>query len=171
MDVRYAFQQLDDLPAGYAVPEGRVKPWGTCHAVLPPADVIDGPFAVINADDYYGPEALPGDLRLPARHPDQDGCYEYAMVGYPPGQHRHRERPRRPRHLRGRTRTAISTASPSAPTSRRRAADARYTEDDGDTWTDLPERHDRIHEHVGLYPRAFWTRPRPGFPAFLDNAL
>ena len=53
MDVRYAFQQLDDLPAGYAVPEGRVKPWGTSHAILSARDVIDGPFAVINADDYY----------------------------------------------------------------------------------------------------------------------
>ena len=58
MDVRYAFQQLDDLPAGYAVPEGRVKPWGTSHAILSARDVIDGPFAVINADDYYGVDAF-----------------------------------------------------------------------------------------------------------------
>ena len=56
MNVKYAFQQLDELPAGFAVPEGRVKPWGTCHAVLAAKDLIDGPFAVINADDYYGPE-------------------------------------------------------------------------------------------------------------------
>ena len=58
MNVKYAFQQLDELPAGFAVPEGRVKPWGTCHAVLAAKDLIDGPFAVINADDYYGPEAF-----------------------------------------------------------------------------------------------------------------
>ena len=58
MDVRYAYQQLEDLPAGYTVPEGRTKPWGTSHAVYAARDVIDAPFAVINADDYYGPEAL-----------------------------------------------------------------------------------------------------------------
>ena len=58
MDVRYAYQQLEDLPAGYTVPEGRTKPWGTSHAILAARDVIDAPFAVINADDYYGPEAF-----------------------------------------------------------------------------------------------------------------
>ena len=58
MHVRYAFQALDDLPAGYAVPDGRKKPWGTTHAVLAARSVVDGPFAVINADDYYGPEAF-----------------------------------------------------------------------------------------------------------------
>ena len=51
--VRYAYQTLDKLPAGFAVPEGRVKPWGTAHAVLAAAEAIDAPFAVINADDYY----------------------------------------------------------------------------------------------------------------------
>ena len=53
-DVRYAYQELDKLPAGYAVPEGRVKPWGTAHAIACAAEEIDGPFAVINADDFYG---------------------------------------------------------------------------------------------------------------------
>ena len=56
-DVKYVYQQLDVLPAGYAVPEGRVKPWGTGHAVMCCAGVVDGPFAVINADDFYGPTA------------------------------------------------------------------------------------------------------------------
>lgn len=53
-DVRYAYQELDRLPEGYAVPEGRVKPWGTAHAIACAATEIDGPFAVINADDFYG---------------------------------------------------------------------------------------------------------------------
>ena len=56
--VRYAYQTLDKLPAGFAVPEGRVKPWGTAHAILSAAEVIDAPFAVINADDYYGPQGF-----------------------------------------------------------------------------------------------------------------
>ena len=54
MEVSYAFQELSNIPEGYEVPEGRVKPWGTAHAVLSCIDQIDGPFAVINADDYYG---------------------------------------------------------------------------------------------------------------------
>ena len=58
VEVKYAFQRPDDLPEGYAVPEGRTKPWGTAQAVLAAREVVDGPFAVINADDYYGPEAF-----------------------------------------------------------------------------------------------------------------
>ena len=54
----YAFQELDALPAGVSVPEGRTKPWGTGQAVLACKDQLDGPFAVINADDYYGKEAF-----------------------------------------------------------------------------------------------------------------
>lgn len=56
--IEYAFQDLDDIPDGYSVPEGRSKPWGTGQAVLAAKDVIDEPFAVINADDYYGKEAF-----------------------------------------------------------------------------------------------------------------
>ncbi len=58
MDVAYVFQDLNNLPEGYEVPEGRVKPWGTAHAVLSAIDEVDGPFAVINADDYYGRHAF-----------------------------------------------------------------------------------------------------------------
>lgn len=57
IDVQYVYQELDCLPEGFAVPEGRVKPWGTNHAVMMAADVIREPFAVINADDFYGAEA------------------------------------------------------------------------------------------------------------------
>ncbi len=58
MDIRYAHQKLDDIPEGYSIPEGRVKPWGTGHAVMSARHLVDGPFAVINADDYYGPSAF-----------------------------------------------------------------------------------------------------------------
>ena len=54
MEVSYVFQDINNIPEGFEVPEGRVKPWGTGHAVLSCIDEIDGPFAVINADDYYG---------------------------------------------------------------------------------------------------------------------
>lgn len=57
-EVYYAFQELDDLPEGFSLPEGRTKPWGTGQAVLSARDIIDAPFAVINADDYYGREGF-----------------------------------------------------------------------------------------------------------------
>ena len=57
IDVDYAFQSIDDLPAGFIVPEGRVKPWGTAQAVLAAKDAVDTPFVVQNADDFYGAEA------------------------------------------------------------------------------------------------------------------
>ena len=81
MKVKYAFQQLEELPAGFAVPEGRVKPWGTCHAVLAAKPLIDGPFAVINADDYYGPEAFQVMYAYLSTHADDD-FYRYCMVSY-----------------------------------------------------------------------------------------
>ena len=81
LEVQYAFQQLDDLPDGYTVPEGRVKPWGTCHAVLSARKLIDGPFAVINADDYYGPSAFEMMYSFLSEAKD-DGIYDFSMVGY-----------------------------------------------------------------------------------------
>ena len=82
MEIRYAYQELDKLPAGYTVPASRTKPWGTCHAVLCAKDVIgDAPFAVINADDYYGKSAY--KVIYDALCAAQDGeKYDYCMVGY-----------------------------------------------------------------------------------------
>ncbi len=79
--VAYVFQELDALPAGYAVPEGRVKPWGTGHAVLCCRGVVHEPFAVVNADDYYGHSCF----RLLAeflQKPQSGAPMHFAMVGY-----------------------------------------------------------------------------------------
>jgi len=78
-DVKYVYQQLDLLPEGYSVPEGRVKPWGTGHAVLCCKDVIDGPFAVINADDFYGPAAYTALYDFLSQDRPEN---EHAMVAY-----------------------------------------------------------------------------------------
>ena len=78
-DVKYVYQQLDLLPEGYSVPEGRVKPWGTGHAVLCCRGIVDGPFAVINADDYYGPEAFEAMYDFLSK--ERPGT-EHAMVAY-----------------------------------------------------------------------------------------
>ena len=78
-DVRYVYQELDRLPSGFTVPEGRVKPWGTAHAIGCAKEEVDGPFAVLNADDYYGVNAMRmiyDFLKEPR------GSGEHAMVGY-----------------------------------------------------------------------------------------
>lgn len=78
-EVVYAYQTIDRLPEGYRVPEGRVKPWGTAHAVLCAADKIEGDFAAINADDYYGRGAFKAAADfLREEHAEN----EHAMVGY-----------------------------------------------------------------------------------------
>ena len=81
VDVAYAFQDLHNIPDGYEVPADRVKPWGTAHAVLSCKDLIDGPFAVINADDYYGRDAFQKIYDFLSTHEDNEK-YCYTMVGY-----------------------------------------------------------------------------------------
>ena len=81
INVKYVFQELYKLPDGYSVPDGRVKPWGTAHAVLCCKDVVDGPFAVINSDDYYGKSAFKKIFDFLSKLPENSE-YRYAMVGY-----------------------------------------------------------------------------------------
>ena len=74
--VEYAFQELDMLPEGYTIPEGREKPWGTAHAILCAKQYLTEPFATINADDYYGPEAFQ------LIHDQLISSNDICMVGY-----------------------------------------------------------------------------------------
>ena len=79
VELKYAYQVLDAIPAGFAVPEGRTKPWGTGHATLCALKEVDGPFAVINADDFYGRDAFAAAARFLLEEGDPN---EHAMVGY-----------------------------------------------------------------------------------------
>ena len=80
--VSYVFQELTNLPEGYVVPEGRVKPWGTGHAIMSCMSEIDGPVVVINADDFYGSHAFQVAYDYLTTHQDEEGIYRYMMVGY-----------------------------------------------------------------------------------------
>ncbi len=82
IEVAYAFQRLDDLPEPYAVPQGREKPWGTSHAILAARDEIDRPFAVINADDFYGTDAYQQAANFLTREDSSSIKDRYALVGY-----------------------------------------------------------------------------------------
>ena len=167
MDVRYVYQLKEDLPEGYSVPDVRQKPWGTAHAALAARKVVDGPFAVINADDYYGPEAYKEIYDYLAAHEDGE-LYEYVMVGYllkntvsengtvargvceETGEH----------FLSQITeRTKIEQGPP-----------LRFTEDDGATWTELPE-DTIVSLNMWGFTRSFLDEAWKRFPAFLDKAL
>mgnify|MGYP000174551286 FL=1 len=81
--VEYAFQELDDLPAGFTRPEGRTKPWGTGQAVLSVKGLVDGPFLVINADDYYGKKAFKEIHDYLVQEMDEDASiYDLCMAGF-----------------------------------------------------------------------------------------
>lgn len=169
INVKYAYQDLDDLPAGYEVPADRVKPWGTAHAILAARKVIDGPFAVINADDCYGPEGFRAIYDYLESHLDQPGCYEYAMVGYLLGntvtEHGHVARGVCEEDndnflVRVTERTRIE----------KDGADARFSEDDGKTWTPLAG-DTMVSMNLWGFTASFLREAEARFPAFLDKAL
>ena len=169
MEVKYVFQKVDDLPEGYTVPEGRVKPWGTAQAVLAARDVVDGPFAVINADDYYGPEGFEEIYNYLLHHPDTPGMYEYAMVGYllknTVTEH-------------GSVARGVCTETASgylhSVVERTKIIQGdrcpQYTEDDGQSWNDLCE-DDIVSMNLWGFQKSYLQEAWAGFPAFPDKAL
>lgn len=168
IEVAYAYQELDRLPEGYAVPEGREKPWGTAHAIYCCKDVVDGPFAVINADDYYGADAYRVMYEYLTK-PQDDDKYHYAMVGYElqntVTDHGHVSRGicKMDEHgfLQSITeRTHIE----------KRESYAVYTEDDGETFNPLPYESVVSMNFFGFQHNLF-AEINAGFPAFLDEAL
>lgn len=81
--VEYAFQEIDDLPKGFSVPDGRTKPWGTGQAILAAKSVINEPFLVINADDYYGKEGFKRLHEYMIHEMDENGeMYDMCMAGF-----------------------------------------------------------------------------------------
>ena len=169
MEVKYAYQAIDDLPAGYAVPEGRTKPWGTAHAALAARNLVDGPFAIINADDYYGVDAFKTIYDYLCATADTPTCYEYAMVGY----------------LLENTVTENGSVARGVCTCNAQGyldnvvertkivkgeVMPRFTEDDGATWTDLPG-NTIVSMNMWGFTRSYMDEALARFPRFLDAAL
>ena len=168
MDVRYAFQQLDDLPDGYTAPADRTKPWGTSHAILSARDVIDAPFAVINADDYYGPEAFQVIYDYLSTHEDGD-VYSYAMVGY-----LLKNTVTENGHVARGICVENADNTLAEVTERTRIetfeGGIHFTEDDGASWTDVPGDTVVSMNLWGFTP-GFVTEAQNRFAKFLDKAL
>ena len=169
INVKYAYQQLDDLPEGYSVPEERVKPWGTAHAILAARKVVDGPFAVVNADDYYGPEGFKKIYDYLESHPDQPGCYEFAMVGYLLG-NTVTENGHVARGICEEDSENYLTRVTERTRIEKDGADARSTEDDGATWTHL-SGNTIVSMNLWGFTESFLKEAEARFPAFLDKAL
>ena len=169
MEIRYAYQELDKLPQGYTVPEGRTKPWGTCHAVVCAREAIgSAPFAVINADDYYGKAAFREIYNYLSAHGDDDK-YRYCMVGYELG-----------KTVTDNGSVARGVCQVNSDgylesvverTKIEKCADGiRFTEDDGKTWTPLGDKTTVSMNMWGFTP-SFAAESQARFPAFLDKAL
>lgn len=168
LDVSYAYQELGDLPAGYPVPAGRVKPWGTTHAVLAARDLIDGPFAVLNSDDYYGPQAF-RDIYSFLSGCDARPANEYAMIGYRLG-NTVTEHGSVARGICREDEEHYLTAVVERTCIEKDGADARFSEDGGRTWTALSGAC-LVSMNFWGFPRAFLDEAAARLPAFLDRAL
>lgn len=169
VEIRYAYQELDKIPEGYTVPADRTKPWGTCHAVLCAKDAIgNAPFAVINADDYYGQAAYKVIYDYLANHAD-DEKYHYCMVGYELS----KTVTDNGSVARG---VCVSDAEGNLQTVTERTKIEKYeggihfTEDDGATWTDLADDTTVSMNLWGFNP-SFLVETEKRFPAFLDQVL
>lgn len=166
VEVRYAYQELDKLPEGYTVPEGRVKPWGTSHAVLCAEEAIDGaPFAVINSDDYYGKSAFKVIYDQLVSNQDPTG---HCLVGY---------------ELRNTVTDNGSVARGVCMTDEKgflteineRTRIEKYDggihfTEDGETWTDVaPDT--TVSMNMWGYMPSFLEEAKIRFAAFLDKTL
>ena len=167
MEIRYAYQELEELPEGFAVPEGRTKPWGTCHAVVCAKDAIgDAPFAVVNADDYYGKSAYKVifDYLMQA----EDGAaYDYCMVGYELGKTvtEHGSVSRGVCTIEDGKLTAIAERT----RIEKRDGGIYFTED-GESWTQLaPET--TVSMNLFGFTGSFLREIELRFPAFLQENL
>ena len=168
-EVRYAYQQLDCLPEGFTVPDGRVKPWGTAHAILVAEEAIgDAPFAGINADDYYGPQGFKLVYDYLSSHADGDR-YAWSMVGF----------------LLGNTVSANGSVSRGVCVTDEHSnlvsvtertciepydGGIHYTEDGGANWTDLPADTVVSMNLWGFTP-GYVAEAKAGFVAFLNENL
>ena len=169
MKVKYAFQELSDLPEGFQVPEGRTKPWGTGHAVLSAAAVTDGPFAVSNADDYYGEQAFRLIYDYLMNMQEKNWHDRYVMVGY---------LLKNTLTENGSVSRGICTTSPDGYLETivertkiiRTPEGAAFSEDEGASWTGV-DPDSIVSMNVWGFPADFMNELKERFPGFLKENL
>ena len=169
MEIRYAYQELDKLPAGFSVPAERTKPWGTCHAIMCAKEAIDGaPFAVINADDYYGKSAFVTIYNALEKAADGDKL-DLCMVGYLLG-NTVTENGSVARGICVTDENGLLTTIAEQTRIEMYEGGIHYTEDDGATWIDAPAST-VVSMNMWGYTPAMLQELEARFPAFLEQAL
>ena len=169
VEIVYVHQDLNNIPEGFQVPEGRVKPWGTGHAVLSCAEVIDGPFVVINADDYYGTHAFKMAYDFLAQAQEDTVPAQYMMVGY------RLENTLTDNGYVSRGVCETDADGYLADINERthiekRDGGAAYTEDDGKTWTSLPG-DTPVSMNMWGFTGGFMKELVNRFPVFLQKNI
>ena len=169
LEIRYAYQELHKIPAGYTVPADRTKPWGTSHAVLCAKDVIgDAPFAVINSDDYYGKSAYKVIYEFLSNAADTDK-YDYCMVGYELGK-TVTDNGSVARGICETDENGNLTVINERTKIEKYPGGIHFTEDDGASWTDV-SADTTVSMNMWGYTQSFLNEIEARFPAFLDSAL
>lgn len=166
--VEYVYQELDKIPAGYKVPDGREKPFGTGHAILCCKDVLDGPFAVINADDYYGKHAYKAIYEYLMSHED-DEKHRYAMVGYTL-KNTLTENGHVARGICETDADGFLTEIKERTHIEKRGNVAVYTEDDGATWTEI-DMDSLVSMNIWGFSASIVKELELGFDKFLKEEL
>ena len=169
MEIRYAYQELDKLPAGYTCPADRTKPWGTSHAILCAREAIDGaPFAVVNADDYYGKDAYKVIYDFLANNEDGEK-FSYCMVGYELSK-TVTENGSVARGVCVTNEEGYLTEITERTKIETYEGGIHFTEDDGATWTELAE-DTTVSMNLWGFTESFINAAEASFPAFLDATL
>ena len=169
MEIRYAYQELDKLPAGYTCPADRTKPWGTSHAILCAREAIDGaPFAVVNADDYYGKDAYKVIYDFLANNEEGDK-YSFCMVGYELGK-TVTDNGSVARGVCVTSEDGYLTEITERTKIEKYEGGIHFTEDDGATWTELTE-DTTVSMNLWGFTEGFIDEAEATFPAFLDATL
>lgn len=168
MEIEYAYQALDDIPEGIDIPEGREKPWGTSHAVLAARNLINGPFAVINADDYYGSGGFTQMYDYLCSVSDGD-VHECAMIGY-----KLENTVTENGHV-ARGVCEIGDNGYLKQVTERKKIMVRpegicYTEDDGETWVKLPE-DTVVSMNFWGFPAGLMKELEKGLPEFFAKVI
>ena len=169
LEIRYAFQEIDKLPEGFSVPEGRTKPWGTGHAVLCAADAVDGaPFAAINADDYYGKTALKKIYTFLESAQDTDK-YAYCMVAYNMG-NTVTENGSVARGICETDAEGFLTCVTERTRIEQYEGGIHYIGDDGESWVDVAA-DTPVSMNMWGFTGSFMEELKAEFPRFLTNLM
>lgn len=168
IEVEYVFQELHNIPGGFEVPKGRVKPFGTGHAVLSALNAVDGPFVVINADDYYGSNAYQMMYQYLTTHPD-DEKYRYAMVGYIL-ENTLTENGHVARGVCNIDKNGFLREIHERTRIEKHGDTVEYTEDEGATWTKLPA-DSIVSMNMWGFNQSMMQELKAGFPEFLKENL